>query len=330
MNKFKETIDKIELQEGERRKMLNNILNNEKEPNYKPKPFVLKFAIFIVGFILLSGSCYALVKIFKFDEHFKWLFDKNDEELEQAGVQGTDVAVTKEFDDIVVTINQTILDETEVYIMASIQKKTENFDLEDSFLSPGKTFNEKVMDEVYMLDYCHTDINFGCVSKGTAGQDESNIMFDFSVDKEIKDSQDVVLRLVSKNKYYDIPFTIYKNDMKNKTIDVNKVVYNKNDVIATLKTIKLTPFRVIFIMDYNKDPNSISEKIAEDISLDVFNDSADGHNFITFNDGSTMELKVWGQTLTQVESEFGESASQIVDIDTIKSFTINNNVIEIK
>ena len=118
--------------------------------------------------------------------------------------------------------------------------------------------------------------------------------------------------------------------MKNKVIDVNKVVYNKNNVTGTLKNIKLTPFRIIINMEYNQDPNILTEEQLQDIREDVFNDSADGHNFITFKDGSTMELKVWGQTMTTVESEFGESTSEIVDIDTIESITINNNVIEIK
>ena len=83
-------------------------------------------------------------------------------------------------------------------------------------------------------------------------------------------------------------------------------------------------------MEYNKDPNTFTEEQLQDISNDVFNDSADGHNFITFKDITTMELKVWGQTMTTVEGEFGESSSTIIDIDTIKSITINNNVIEIK
>ena len=330
MNKFKETIDKIELQEGEKRKMLNNILNHKKEKQYKARPFVLKFAIFVIGFILLSGSCYALVKILKFDEHFKWLYDKNDEELEQAGVQGTDLNLTKDFDDITVTIKQTILDDTEVYIMLFIKDKIGTFNLTDYFLSPGKTFNENITDDNYMTDYCHSDIKIGCVTKGMANDDEKGLMLNFSIDEKITDSQNVVLRLTNESKNYDIPFTITKNDMKNKIIDVNKVVYNKNDVVATLKTIKLTPFKVIFTMDYNKNPDEISEKVIEDISEDVFNDSADGHNFITFNDGTTMELKVWGQEMITVEGEFGESNAEIVDIDTIKSFTINNIVIEVK
>ena len=330
MNKFKETIDKIELQEGEKRKMLNNILNHKKEKQYKARPFVLKFAIFVIGFILLSGSCYALVKILKFDEHFKWLYDKNDEELEKAGIQGTDVNLIKDFDDITVTIKQTILDDTEVYIMLFIKDKKGTFNLTDFFLSPGKTFNEKIIDDDYMLNYCKYDIKIGCVTKGMASDDEKGLMLTFSVDEKITDSKDVVLRLTNESKNYDIPFTITENDMKNKIVNVNKVVYNKNDVVATLKTIKLTPFKVIFTMDYNKNINDISEKVTEEISEDVFNDSADGHNFITFDDGTTMELKVWGQDMITVEGEFGQSKAEIVDIDTIKSFTINNNVIEVK
>ncbi len=323
MSKFTKTIDKIELNQQDKEKILNTILNNKKEKTFYFKTFMIRFATFIIGFVLLSSSVYALAKVFHFDEKFKEWFSMSDEELISKGVTGNDVNIKKEFSDAIITINQTVLDEKEIYIMIEIVGKEKNIGIEEAHLSLGNTFEENIDDE--NSDKCNK--TFGCYSEGFGLIKEEEKLngyaLNFSIDKKLQQTQLVTLRLISNETYYDITFSLQKNEIKSKKINCNKIVYNEKNVTATVKEFQITPFRIIMNLQFNKEENSLTDKEQESILKTIFNDDMSNQAYVTFTDGSTQEIKFEGRNLNTVEATFGKNEEAIIDIDTIKSITIN-------
>lgn len=330
MNKFKEAINKIEINEWDRKRMLNNILNNQKiEKKFNYNSFIMKFALFLLIFVLFSGTCYAVVKIFNFDEKFKAWYGITDEELDNYGVSGNDINIIKDFDDATITINQSILDEKEVYLMVEIKGKKEPIYLGDAYLAKVEKTDESIFDNeqnIYDdIDYCISKVIFGCTSRGLSRINEekntNGYAISFSVDGKLENSQPVILRLISDEKIYDISFTLNKNDIKTKIIEVNEIVYNENEIEARIKEIHLTPFRVVVYLEYNKDVELLTDDERELITHTIF-DSYES-TYVVYKDGTKEELTLFGPTLVVADGVYGESEAKVKDIETIESITIN-------
>lgn len=343
MNKLKESINKIELREEDKNRMLKNILNHEEKSKFTMKILVTRFAVFFMAFILLSGSCYALVKIFEFDNMFLSWFDKSSEELSEYGVSGTDVNITKEFDDAIITLKQTVLDEKELYIMVEIEGKEKTINLSDEFyLSSGEKFDESIIEKLKMNDGSETSITncrknniYGCYSNGFGLlKEEGNIngyALNISIDGKIKDNQTVTLRLISdEGKNYDISFTLNKNEMKVKQVKADKKVYDENAITIEVSEIRLTPLHVIVDMKYNKDIRALDPSEEQSISDKVFEDEEGIHTYVIYKDGTKTPLMLEPYGSNSPYGIHGTKENQVNDIDNITSVTINDITFEVK
>ena len=115
MSKFKKAIDKISLDENDKRKMLNRILeskNDQQVINFRK--LALSICTILLTFTITIGSSYALIKYFKLDEKIRELYYISDETAKQ--IEGNDINSIKEFDDMKIKIIQTITSENTLYV----------------------------------------------------------------------------------------------------------------------------------------------------------------------------------------------------------------------
>lgn len=347
MNQFKETMDKITLSEYDKSKMLRRILNHEvgKEQSVK-KRFIPRLATFLLAFIVLSGSCFALVKIWHFDDKFKELFGKTDEELTNLGITPVEVQMEKEFKEAKITVTQTIMNEKELNILIDIVAKEDNIYVEDFFLSSGKTFDENLIEKKTLSDgtialypICKEDTVYGCMSKGISKLEETEkktgYLLNVSVNKNKKDTDEVTLRLLTNKGTYDIPFTLTKNKLNIKEIKYNNVeIFNEKGIQVTVDAIRLSPFSVVVSMNYSKDIHALTDTEIELLKEKVYNDYGKDSTYVTYKDGTKKILTLWCQIEEEsMKSPYGtpnEKGNELIDIETIKSITINGKTFDIK
>ncbi len=347
MSKFKESIDKIEMSEEEKNKILKDIFYQaEEKKERKFVSFVTRFATFLFAFALVSSSGYALVKIFNVDEKFQSWFNSSDKELEELGVGVNDVSRTKNFDDALVVVNQTILDEKELYIAVEITGKEKEIYLQNAYLSKGTTFDETILETKEYDDgsrdimlNCENGNIYGCDSYGFGLLKEDGLTKGYtltlSIHGEIVDAQDVTLRLMANNgKNYDISFALGKNDMKEKEIKVEKEIYNKNGLKVDVTAIRITPLHVIVDLKYNKDISKLTDKEMKEVGENIYNDNFKDRTYVTFKDGTTNKFRLWysGGTDTMLTpyGEYGTKEELVFDVESVKSITINNVTFKIK
>jgi hypothetical protein len=341
MSKFKESVNKIQLDEEEKDKMLKKILNHEKETEVPVRSYAFKFATFVFAFILLSGTCYALVKVFNFDEKFKEYFGKTDEELTELGVVANEVNAAKEFDNATIKITQTVMDEKELNIMVDIVGKSEKIYLEEVFLSSGESFDVSQLTESKNEDgtISHTqncdDVSiYGCYSYGFANLTDENLTTGYiitvSLNKNAKVTDTVTMHLITNHGNYDIAFDLNKNDMKVKETKYDDIeIYNEGGTVVKVSAIRLTPLHIIVDMKYNKDINTITNSEMETLGDKVYNDNSNNANtYVTYKDGTTKVLTLWydgdEEGMTSPYGIIGtKEDDQVTDIETVKSVTIN-------
>jgi hypothetical protein len=274
------------------------------------------FLIILIAILLFTTPCYALVKIFHIDDTLKNWFSLSDEKLEDFGISSSIVNLEKEFADATIIINETILDEKELYISVSVTGKTQKIYLENAYI---------------LEDYENNSFGFGLIEENDL---TNNYVLTTSIDN-IEIPSTITLRLISDtDNIYDIPFTLSKNDMKEKEVKYDAVVYNENDLVVTIKSIRLTPLHVIIDMEYNKDIRTLSQDELDDIGNKVYNDNNNDTNYVTYKDGSRTTLRLWytglDDSMLSPYGIHGTKEDQVNDIENIKSITINNVTLEIE
>jgi hypothetical protein len=230
-------------------------------------------------------------------------------------VSSSIVNLEKEFADATISINETILDEKELYISVSLTGKTQKIYLDDAYILGG---------------YENNSFGFGLMEENGL---TNNYVLTAAID-DIEIPSTITLRLISDTaNIYDIPFTLNKNNMKEKEVKYNTVVYNENDIVVTIKSIRLTPLHVIVDMEYNKDISTLSQDELDDIGNKVYNDNNNDTNYVTYRDGSKTSLRLWytgfDDSMLSPYGIHGTKEEQVNDIENIKSITINNVTLEI-
>jgi hypothetical protein len=277
------------------------------------KKVKLSILIFVLIVLFIATPCYALVKIFHFDDTLKSFFGLTDEELNDYGISSSIVNLEKEFDDATIIIKETVFDEKEIFISVSITGKNEAIYLDKAYLSNGDSFN---------LNDENTSFGFGLID--TVGF-TNNYTLTMPLDNKMVNN-DVTLRLISdKDTYYDISFILNENDMKVKETKYDTIVYNENDCIIKVKSIRLTPLHVIVDLEYNKDIDTLTIDELDDIGNKVYNDNNDDTTYVTYKDDTTTTLRLWyDESILTPYGIHGTKIDQVNDIENIKSITINN------
>ncbi len=337
MNKFKKEIDQINISAYEKKEILEKIKNKKKN---KKQIYLLRFAVIVLIFMACTTTTYALVKIFNFDETLKILFDKSEEELNNYGVGGTEVNNEYKFDDFTIKINQTVYDTKSLYISLDMIGKKEKVYIDNAFISEGTKFEEFRLEETPiendkpLLDMkCTLDYPFCEQSMALLGEKENtlNYAYNFSINHE-KDliNKPLTMRFFIDDEYYDITFILQNNKMKIKELDFDKVVYNQDGIIGKVKHLKITPMHIIVTFDYNVAFEDLTQAQINDLDQYVYNImySSNIYTYITLQNYSKLsahldyehdEITFLKPTIDYVINE----NSAVIDIDTLKSLTIN-------
>lgn len=327
MNKFKNSIDKIELDKNLKAKMLDNIMNKkEVKKGFNFKKFAISFSAFIFAFTLLCGTGYALVKYFNLDKRFRDLYDIDDDIVDK--IDGTDLQIKKEFDDKTIYLNQSIITENKMFITIDIKGKNKEYSLKQGILSLGETFDESLVD-ISTLDNdtfistnentFYTNSGFSMISlddKSDSLTSSYILNFDFN---SMPESDKATLRLYfDKDNYNDITFDIIKNTSYKKINNQVNNIQSKNGIIMTSKKLIISTSNIEFNYTVNDKNllNTITEYGEEFTSYKV--------NFI---DGTSTDLYL---SIVGYENDdnsyttiFGYK-NEFINIDNIKSIIINN------
>lgn len=296
----------------------------------KKKKFIF---IFIIAFFLTVSTGYAFFKQFNLDTKFKELFDIDDEVLKE--IDGNEVNIVKDFDDMKINILQTIVTENTIYIRLDIEGKDKLQYLHTGLLSQGPKFNESIIDITKYDDGSHeytTNEKAPYESYGmTLVEDGKNnnkltnsyvLNFDYS---NLNNLGDITLRLYfDENIYHDITFKIDKNIIKQKKLNIKKDIHSKNNFIMTTNFISISTYSVV--INYNINNFNILNNFIEygeqftNITLN-YKDGTDEQLYIIIN-----YVKNLDNTYTSV---FGYYNSSFIKIDNVKSITINDTTFEI-
>ena len=332
MSKFKNSMDKIILNENDKRKMLNNILNHKEKRNFSLRRLALVACTFIIAFSLTIGTGYALIKYFKLDNKIKQLFDVDDEVAEK--IYGTDVNIKKEFDDMNINIIQTIVSENTIYIRLDIEGKNKLNYISGAFLSKGNTFDENIVgitkdEDGFVEYYINDDYTHGASLQLLDDLANNNslissylLSFDYSDSSNINNG---VLRLYfDEDAYHDISLNIMQNEINTKKLSIEKTIYNKNNLVMKTNSISVSTYSVTINYDVNEP------KI-----LDDFEEYGEQFENITINykNGTSENLYI---IISYTEnndgtytSAFGYYESGFINIENVKSVTINDTIFEI-
>lgn len=334
MNKFKNSIDKISLDENDKRRMLNNILNHKEEKrSFSFSRFALVACTFIIAFSLTIGTGYALVKYFNLDTKFKEMFDIDDEVAKE--IDGNEVNVTKEFNDMKINILQTIVTENTVYIRLDIEGKDKLQYIYTGLLSHGNTFDESI---VQFNKYDDGSIEYTTNEKAPYESHGMALVEDGEYNNTLTNSYllnfdypnldnlgDVTLRLYfDENVYRDISFKIDKNNINQKKLKVEEDIHSKNNLIMKTNFISVSTYSVVI----NYDVNNFA-------TLSNFEEYGEQFTNITLNykDGTNEQLYI---IINYVENDdgtytsaFGYYNSSFISIENVESITINDTTFEI-
>lgn len=142
MNKIKQTIDDIKLNEQDKRKIFNNIVASKKEKtsifNFK---LVIRFATIVLAIGIFSyTSVYAAAKIFNWSNKFLNFLGISSEEAEVNNLKNSEIGKSLKIDNMNITVNQASIfgEYIYVYITYNFEKLTEETTLEslnENFIS---------------------------------------------------------------------------------------------------------------------------------------------------------------------------------------------------
>lgn len=319
MNKFKNTIDKIELSSTEKAKMLDNILSHKKK-SFNFSTFALRFATFFIAFSIVTYSSYALVKYFKLDDKIKNLFDLNDKVADE--IKGTDLNISKEYDDVTINIIQTINSNNNLYIRLDlIGKKNKKYISNNIFSKEpikDEDINKYEFDDTIEYDY-NSDLYEGI---GLTLLDENNnttsYLLEVSFTKTFETGNYYLKIYTSDDKEYDISFKVDKNETENIEKGTNKVIYNKNNLVLTMKHISINNNNVTVNYDVNNNElfNNLEEYGEQfDSCMVKYKDNSTEYLTLIVNDDLVSD--------NNYNSIF-EYKGKFVDLDNVKSIIINN------
>lgn len=322
MDKFKEKMEEIEMNQFDKERILNNITEYADKKSKRRsvltfKKLTVRFAAFIMSIIAVASTVYATIKIFNIDEKLSAFFGKNSDELKEIGISASDVSKTYETEDAIITVNQTVIDEKEIYISLDIDGKKEPIYIEEI-----KTSDEQNIFGAYSVGFQLIEEYDNHVS----------YVLNSSINGVIENDTVITATLyMSNNTSANIKFNVSKNDMKVKEIKTNAIIYNNENIIATVTAIRITPLHIIFDIEYNVDLNTLDENTIMKLREEIYDYSDYRETYFTLTNGRVQPIALWCNSVETMLSPYTAYAQdlQIINIEELKSVTINGVVIAV-
>ena len=234
-----------------------------------------------------------------------------------------------------INILQSIVTENTIYIRLDIEGKDKLEYLQAGLLSNGNKFDESIID---ITKYDDGFVEFNANAKAPyngnsialveGGEDNNTLTNSYLLSFDylnLDNLGDVTLRLYfDENLYHDISFKIDKNNIHQKKIKVEKNIQSKNNLILKTNFISISTYSVVINYDIN-DFNILNN----------FEEYGEQFTNITLNykDGTSEQLYIIIDYIKNdngtYTSAFGYYDSSFINIENVKSVTINNTIFEI-
>lgn len=249
MNKFKNSIDKIQMNENDKKRVLNNILNHKKKKNTF-NVFIYRFATFLLIFGVAFGSGYALNKIFKLDDKIVEFLGLDEKTKEQIELNGEDINIVKHYDNYDINFRQVIIGYNTIDFIFDMENIKNDASLKYFIVTKGDIDESKIITSkvefaddiildpsIELSDADLTEIFYEDNSNNGSGgalieefDNKLSYLTYYSQRSKIT-SGEYNLRIYDNNlEYHDIKFNITNTNIK--TIDFNDkvILYNKDNI----------------------------------------------------------------------------------------------------
>ena len=295
MNKIHKAIDEIKLNENDKEKIYENIMDkyNEKKNTFSFTKILRYASIVVIVSIFSIGSVYVFSKIFNWDNNFLNFFYFSKEEAEINNFPVSVINKEIDIDDAVISIKQGTIFNNDTYLLLNVKFK--------------KALSEQELDSWTLYHgiglVIDNEINYGIIEVKDINKDktEAIMVACINTDKSLKLNQEIEIRV-----QYDYN-VILEDDgsgigdfKKNKSIawkvDIlpitseynyvfNDKIYVKenNDIKIYPTNINITPIGVYLNINIETDIEDLSDDELVKFDKDVV---------INFSDGKEIKLNI--------------------------------------
>lgn len=324
MNNFKNSIDKIEMNDNDKRRVLNNILSHKKK-SFTFTTFAYRFAVFLLVFTLAFGSVYALVKVFKLDDKVVEFFDLDDKTREQIEVNGRDIDIVNHYDNYDINFKQVIIGKNKINFIFDMENIKNNASLNTIILVKGNIDESKISIDTYengeLFDVTYTDSNGGSYGFGMIDDNDNKLSYvaDYYTYDGITTGTYTIRFYDNNQEYHDVKFDINNTDIRTINYDKKDILYNKNNIIVTNDKMIITN------SDIYVEATCNNLEALNNLEYDIMNFS---ESSLKMKDGSIVKLA--GSAIIENDKVIlsFEYENSFINIDNVESIVINN--IEIK
>lgn len=361
MNKIHESIDKIKLNENDKERMYENIMNkyNEKKKIFNFNILLRYAAIVLIVSIFSIGSVYAFVKIFNWDNNFLNFFNFSKEEAETNNFPVSDINKEIEIDDAVINIKQATIFNNDTYLLLNVKFK--------------KALTERELENWHMIHaiglVIDNEFNGGFIEIKDVNQErtEAIMIVCINTDKPLKLNQEVDLRI--SYDYYEIleedgsgmgdfkknKSIAWKVDIKPTTSEYNYTFNDKiyvkenNDIKIYPTSIRITPIGIYLNINLETNIEDLSDDELVKFDKDIIVNFSDGKeielNIIPEDDSFVHGRNIIGEDKDKdgkdiktinlswesiyTTNNYSKYKFNLLDVNNLKSITIGDKIIEL-
>ena len=372
-DKIYDSIDGIKVSERDKERFYNNIMEKEKETKtngFGFRKFAKGMLIAVLIFTLTAGTVYAAAKIFNWDKELLDFFGISEKDVEDAGIEPTELTKTVKRDGMTIAINQLLSIDKTWYTM-----------LEITYDKPNAALDKKDDNTLFCHALLETeqakkleDMAWGYVEILSINEDKTKVKavvyyLDDEVMPLIKDGDTVKFRYsigetiwtteedgsgvgVCPDNYMDIEWEVENlvdNNSKYEHKFENIIVKKEGTLEIKPKSIKVTPVDIkldLRIYGYNSDEFG-DEQLTFDNTIDlVFKDGTviklngfygdesrlvHGSNFVgKENESDDFHVMTLSYDNMATNNPYSEVDFKLIDVDSLEKLVIGDKTIEVK
>jgi len=365
-NKIYDAIDMIKLNEGDKERMYNNIIEKNKKGGrvsiFRKVAQMAAVAVFV--FVVTIGSVYAMAKIFNWDSNLLEFFGINEKDVEKSGIDSTEVNESSTKDDMTVVVKQLVSINNVWYATMEINYAKPNNEL-------NMMNTEKIFCNAWLVTDKSEEFVWGFVEILSINEDKtkaivvvryedeeimklidnnSTVKFQFAIGERVYTENVGVCpenhieiewftkELVTNNSKFDYVFdNIFVKDTKEVVIGVNTLKVTPVDIKLSLRLYGLENREFVSLTDDELKFEKTVDIVFKDktvIKLDGYYDDSSklvqGSNRVgrenDTDDYYVMEL-TYSNMLTQ--NPYSDVEFKLIDVDNIEKIVIGDMVFEV-
>ena len=365
-NKIYDAIDMIKLNEGDKEKMYNNIIEKNKKVRSVSifRKVASLVAVAMLVFVVTVGSVYAMAKIFNWDSELLEFFGINEKDVEKSGIDTTPINESSTKDDMTVVVKQLVSINNVWYANMEINydkpnNKLNMMDAETVFCNAWLVTDkseESVWGSVEILSINEDKTKVVVVVRYEDEEvmklldNESTVEFHFAIGERVYTDNVGICpenhleiewhteKLVTNNSKFDYVFdNIFVKDTKEIKIGLNTLEVTPIDINLSLRLYGLEDREFVSLSDDEIKFEKTVDLVFKDgtvIKLDSYYDDpsklVQGSNRVgkeNENDDFYMMVLTYSNMMTQ--NPYSDVEFKLIDVDNLEKIIVGEMVFEV-